>query len=73
MIKSALMAAVTPALLSAGASSFDATTIIENMITSAQTQIYAVLGIVAPVVGSICVAITLVKFGRKWITQLAKG
>lgn len=73
MIKSALMTTVTPALLSAGASSFDATAVIENMMTSAQTQIYAILGIVAPIVGAICVAIQLVKFGQKWIGRLAKA
>lgn len=74
MRKTALMAAV-PALLSGaeGASGLDMTSVIQTMMTSAQTQIYAILGIVAPVVGAITVAIVLLKFGTKWIRKLGSA
>lgn len=74
MRKTALMAAV-PALLSGteGASGLDMTPVIQTMMTSAQTQIYAILGIVAPVVGAITVAIVLLKFGTKWIRKLGSA
>lgn len=74
MGKTALMAAV-PALLSGaeGASGLDMTSVIQTMMTSAQTQIYAILGIVAPVVGAITVAIVLLKFGTKWIRKLGSA
>lgn len=74
MIKKALAASV-PALLSGAGTTagFDAANMIETMVTGAQTQLYSVIGIVAPVLGSIAVAITLVKFGLKWIRHLAAG
>lgn len=72
MVNTALAASV-PALASGSgaASSLDMTTVIQTMMTSAQTQIYAIIGVVAPVVGAITVSIVLLKFGTKWIRKLA--
>ena len=70
-----VLAAAVPALLSGtggagGSAGFDAVTIIEGMVTSAQSQLYSIIGIVAPVLGAITVAIVLVKNGAKWIKRL---
>lgn len=69
------LAASVPALLSGSgaASGLDMTTVIQTMMTSAQTQIYSIIGIVAPVVGAITVAIVLLKFGTKWIRKLGNA
>lgn len=51
---------------------FNSTDVITNMMNGVQSQIYSVLGIVAPIVGSITVAIVLIKFGQKWIKKVAQ-
>lgn len=66
--------AMVPALLSgtgadAGAS-FDVSSLVQTVITSAQTQLLSALGIIAASAGVITVAVVGVKFALRWVKRL---
>lgn len=52
------------------ASSFDVVSVMQTAVTSVQTSVFSVLGIVVPVVALIAGAVVSVKFGLKWLRQL---
>lgn len=74
MIRTALLSLpanlVVAAASTGGASSFDATTLVETSVNNASSQMYSALGVVVPVIAGIVVAVVVVKFGLKWIKKL---
>lgn len=60
-----------PALLETGAgATFDVTSTMQNAVTSTQTQLFSVLGIVVPAIVAVTAAIVGIKFGIGWLRKI---
>lgn len=73
MALSSLAPAVAGLLMAAESgtsTALDISSIIQSSVNTAQTQVFSVLGIVAPVIAGITVAVVGVKFGIGWIRKI---
>ena len=67
--------AVVPALLlgADAGTSFDVSSLVQTVITSAQAQLLSALGVIATAAGVITVAVVGVKFALRWVKRLGSG
>lgn len=73
-IKSVL--AAVPAVMAAAegaAASFDVSKVMEDSVSTVQSQLFSVLGIVVPAIVVVTGAVVGVKFGVSWLKKLGKG
>lgn len=60
-----------PAFLETGAgTTFDIASTMQSAVTSTQTQIFSVLGIVVPAIVTVTAAIVGIKFGIGWLRKI---
>lgn len=52
------------------ATTFSAQDVVSSAVTSAQSEMMGIIGIVVPAIAAVVVAVVAVKFGLKWIRQI---
>lgn len=52
---------------------FDLSSIMTESVSTVQTQLFMVLGIVVPAIAAVTAAVVGVRFGVKWLRSLGKG
>lgn len=62
---------IIPAVLEAGTgAAFDVTSTMQSAVTSTQTQLFSVLGIVVPAIVAVTAAVVGIKFGIGWLRKI---
>lgn len=71
-LKSAMAAIGTPLALAAteGPAAFDLTSVVSSSVTTVQSQLFTVLGVVVPAIVAVTAAVVGVKFAIGWLRKI---